>query len=200
MEDKSFPKDWPHSFILPKHYGILNAPAKSVLSVVFLTFLNVTLIHPCAHVHSIPSSSRSIYYQVSSSSINLKPLLPPSSQHHVIIISTGELQEHPASPFLFLPSLEWSLNANQKLKVPGRFPFVPNRKTTPKSMSYSKSDLKTGPSPFSSLTSHLSFLYTLLSTDTTFDSINMPINFPPQGLSTCCSLCLEHSGPWPSAG
>lgn len=111
-----------------------------------------------------------------------------------------ELQEHPASPFLFLPSLEWSLNANQKLKVPGSFSFVPNRKSTPKSMSYSKSDLKTGPSPFSSLTSHLSFLYTLLSTDTTFDSINMPINFPPQGLSTCCSLCLEHSGPWPSAG
>lgn len=146
----------------------------------------------------MPSSSHSIYYQVSTSSINLKPLLPVSSQHHVIIISTARAPPHHhfCSYLLYLSPARMIFKCKSEVKSP----FAPKRKPTPKSMSYSKSDLRTGPSPFSSLTSHLSFLHALLSTDTTFDSINMPINFPPQGLSTCCSLCLEHSSPWPSPG
>lgn len=70
----------------------LNTPGKSVLPLVFPTFIKVTLSSLLLLSASIPSSPYFIYYQVSKPISN--HLNHPSSLHYVIV-PTAELQEPP---------------------------------------------------------------------------------------------------------
>lgn len=153
---------------------------------------------------SIPSPSCSTDYQVSNPSVisshmdrttlihdALSPQLLESCKNLLPVphFYSDLLYPSPPSSWHGLPM------QMRNYKFLKGFPFL----LTLYSMSYNTSNLRSGPSPFSSLTSHLSPRHVLLSRDNSFTSINTSMNFSLPGLSSrswsalILALCLVNS-------